>query len=141
MPPDRCGLSGSRLKQRSASTAVDVVALNVEVEGVVFLARNDVFDALPSQVENGFQTAVLHRLKPDGSCGSTGLAKDERIPVIGAHSHFPHPWADDLKASFPVGNAGHITHAADPRPAHLGKSWGAVQANAQQTANSEKSFG
>ena len=124
----------------SATSAVDVISLNVEEEGVIFLAWNDVLDTLPLQVENGFQTTVMHGLKPNGSCGSTCLAKDEWIPVVGAHPHVPYPWANHLKASFPVGNAGHITHAADSRSAHLGKSRGAVQANAQQTPNSKKAF-
>ena len=119
------------LKTVSATFAIDVVGLNIEVEGVIFLAWNDVLDALPLQVENGFQATVMHRLEPDGSYGSTCLAKDEWVPVFGAHPHFPQSRADHLKTSFPVGNAGHITHAADPWSTHLSKPWGAVQANAQ----------
>ena len=55
-------------KAGSAASTIDVVGLNVEEEGVIFLARNDVLDALSLQVENGFQAIVLHGLKPDGSC-------------------------------------------------------------------------
>ena len=130
-----------RPKPASAISAVDVVGLNVEVQGVKFLARNDVLDALSLQVENGSQATVVYGLKPDGSRGSTCLAKNEWIPVIGSHPHFPHPWADQLKASFPVGNAGHITHAVDPWSAHLGKSRSAAQTNAQQAAQSNNAFG
>ena len=54
-------------KTVSATSAVDVISLNVEVEGVIFLAWNDVLNTLPLQVENGFQTTVMQGLKPNGS--------------------------------------------------------------------------
>ena len=49
-----------RPKPASAISAVDVVGLNVEVQGVKFLARNDVLDALSLQVENGSQATVVY---------------------------------------------------------------------------------
>ena len=124
-----------------ATSAVDVEGLNRKIQRIIFLAWNDVFDALLFQVELAFQAAVLNGLKKDCGGVAIGFAKDEWIPVVDPHSHFPHPRADHAKATFPVGNAGDIAHIADPWSSHLREPRAGTQSNPQQAGHAEKAPG
>ena len=111
----------------STTSAVDVEGLNCKIQRVIFLAWNDVFDALLLQIELAFQATVLNGLKKDCGGVSIGLAKDEWIPVVLAHAHLPSSWTEHLEAAFPVGYTGDVPNIGDPRPTHLRKTRAAGQ--------------
>ena len=125
----------------STTSAVDVEGLNCKIQRVIFLAWNDVFDALLLQIELAFQATVLNGLKKDCGGVSIGFAKDERISVVHAHSHLPEAWTDQAKATFPVGNAGDTPHIVDPWASHLREPRAGSQSNPQQAGHAENAPG
>jgi hypothetical protein len=125
----------------STTSAVDVEGLNCKIQRVIFLAWNDVFDALLLQIELAFQATVLNGLKKDCGGVSIGFTKDEWIPVVLAHSHLPEAWTDQPKVTFPVSNAGDIAHVVDPWASHLRDPRAGMQSNPQQESHAENALG